>query len=237
MLLPSSKSHYEVLGINKTASVDEVAQACLRLGEEFRPDKNTSPEAMARFAEIERAYQVLVDPAQRAAYDRSLDEVGMEAASGMGEPASVTMKVVYSLALLLFASPVVAQVYSALILFRQFPGNPNVLNLILASVTVLISVTIAGVVLYRIAGLARGRFKLESRSQSGWVCHVRRLSVFLMYAGVIVLVTALVARFLTGISAIAFIAAEFRHLAPVGLVLFEFSRLLERELADRSHRL
>ena len=62
-------THYEVLGISERASEDEVRQAYRRLVKAAHPDAAGDP---ARFRVITEAYDVLSDPAQRRAYDRTL---------------------------------------------------------------------------------------------------------------------------------------------------------------------
>jgi hypothetical protein len=232
-IVPMSTTLYEVLGVSRSASESEITAACLRLGEQFRPDKNADPVAKARFLEIEKAYQVLIDPTRRAKYDRSLSAVVGIAAPIPNYPVSVMTRVVYALALLLFAIPVIAQVQYALVLFRQMPSNPNVVNPITATITLFIALLVAAVVLYRIVGLIRGQFRLASCTRDGWLHYLRMFSLFLIYAGVFVLLASLLAHYLTGISAVLLIAGEFRNLAPVGLVLFEFARLIERELVEQ----
>lgn len=67
------KSHYEVIGVRTTATHDEIRDACFRLGELYRPDKNPGDAyCAARFADIEEAYLVLCNPEAREAYDRRL---------------------------------------------------------------------------------------------------------------------------------------------------------------------
>jgi len=62
-------THYEVLGISERASGDEVRQAHRRLAKSTHPDAAGDP---ARFRQITEAYDVLSDPVQRDAYDRTL---------------------------------------------------------------------------------------------------------------------------------------------------------------------
>ena len=62
-------THYEVLGLPEGASAEEVRQAYRRLVKTAHPDVAGDPE---HFRLVTQAYDVLVDPAQRAAYDRSL---------------------------------------------------------------------------------------------------------------------------------------------------------------------
>lgn len=65
-----AKDYYEVLGVNKNASTDEVKKAYRRLAKQHHPDANKDPRAAERFKEISEAYQVLSDPQRRQMYDR-----------------------------------------------------------------------------------------------------------------------------------------------------------------------
>ena len=61
--------HYEVLGVDRNASADEVKRAYRRLARELHPDVNPSPDASERFKLVTHAYDVLSDPQQRQQYD------------------------------------------------------------------------------------------------------------------------------------------------------------------------
>ncbi len=63
---------YEVLGVGRSAPKKEIEAVCLRPGEKSRPDKGDSPEVKARFAEIEKAYEVLLDDQKRLEYDKAV---------------------------------------------------------------------------------------------------------------------------------------------------------------------
>ena len=67
-----SKSYYEILGINKTASESEIKTAYRRLAVKYHPDKNRDdPEkAKEKFQKIANAYEVLSDPDKRRVYDQ-----------------------------------------------------------------------------------------------------------------------------------------------------------------------
>ena len=64
------RDYYEVLGVNRDASEDDVRRAFRRLARQYHPDVNRDEGASARFKEINEAYEVLSDPQKRSAYDR-----------------------------------------------------------------------------------------------------------------------------------------------------------------------
>lgn len=66
----TKRDYYEVLGVSRDASAEEIRKAYRRLARQYHPDVNKSPEAEARFKEINEAYEVLSDEEKRAAYDR-----------------------------------------------------------------------------------------------------------------------------------------------------------------------
>jgi molecular chaperone DnaJ len=70
--MPTTKrDYYEVLGIERNASGDEIKRAYRKLAVKFHPDKNPEdPHAEEKFKELGEAYDVLVDGDKRAAYDR-----------------------------------------------------------------------------------------------------------------------------------------------------------------------
>jgi molecular chaperone DnaJ len=66
----SKRDYYNVLGVGRTASGDEIKKAYRKLARQYHPDVNKSDGAEARFKEINEAYEVLSDERKRAAYDR-----------------------------------------------------------------------------------------------------------------------------------------------------------------------
>jgi molecular chaperone DnaJ len=63
--------YYQVLGVRRDASPEEIKRAYRRLARQYHPDVCQSPEAEERFKQITEAYQVLSDPRRRANYDRT----------------------------------------------------------------------------------------------------------------------------------------------------------------------
>src|SRR5438046_4687927 len=65
------RDYYEVLGVERNAGDDEIKRAYRKLAVKFHPDKNPDdPHAEEKFKELGEAYDVLMDPDKRAAYDR-----------------------------------------------------------------------------------------------------------------------------------------------------------------------
>lgn len=68
--MTTTKDYYEILGVNKSASADEIKRAYRKQALQWHPDKNKSSEAEKRFKEINEAYEVLSDQEKRSAYDQ-----------------------------------------------------------------------------------------------------------------------------------------------------------------------
>lgn len=65
-----NKDYYEVLGLSKGASADEIKKAYRKLALEYHPDRNKSKDAGEKFKEVTKAYEVLSDPQKRQTYDQ-----------------------------------------------------------------------------------------------------------------------------------------------------------------------
>ena len=66
----TKRDYYEVLGVPRSASAEQIKKAFRRLAMEYHPDRNKEDAAEAKFKEIGEAYEVLADPEKRGAYDR-----------------------------------------------------------------------------------------------------------------------------------------------------------------------
>lgn len=86
----AAKNYYEILGVEKTATADELKLAYRKLAKKYHPDMYVSAseqekkDAEAKFKDINHAYEVLSDPQKRAAYDTYGDENGPQAGAGFG---------------------------------------------------------------------------------------------------------------------------------------------------------
>ncbi|MGE5042071.1 MAG: DnaJ C-terminal domain-containing protein [Candidatus Levyibacteriota bacterium] len=83
--MPDKRDFYDILGVQKAASQDELKRAYRKLALEYHPDKNKTKEAEEKFKEINQAYEVLSDPQKRATYDQ-VGRAGFESGAGAGGP-------------------------------------------------------------------------------------------------------------------------------------------------------
>src|SRR5690606_18389310 len=66
----ANRDYYEILGVGKNATADELKKAYRKLALEYHPDRNKSKEADAKFKELNAAYEILKDPEKRKVYDQ-----------------------------------------------------------------------------------------------------------------------------------------------------------------------
>ncbi|MBI2866560.1 MAG: molecular chaperone DnaJ [Chloroflexi bacterium] len=68
--MPTKRDYYDLLGLGRDASEEEIKRAFRKLAFQYHPDRNRDKNAEEVFKELNEAYQVLSDPEKRAAYDR-----------------------------------------------------------------------------------------------------------------------------------------------------------------------
>lgn len=80
----AKRDYYEVLGLAKNASDDEIKKAYRKLAMKYHPDRNPdSKDAEEHFKEVKEAYEMLSDEQKRAAYDQ-YGHAGVDPNMGMG---------------------------------------------------------------------------------------------------------------------------------------------------------
>src|SRR6516225_1194542 len=69
--MATKRDYYEILGVQRSASVDDIKKSYRKLAVQFHPDKNPGDKAAEeKFKELSEAYEVLADPQKRQMYDQ-----------------------------------------------------------------------------------------------------------------------------------------------------------------------
>src|SRR5207253_5649407 len=84
-LAMAKRDYYDVLGVSRGASADEIKKAHRKLARQYHPDmnKSNSPATTEMFKEVQEAYDVLSEPERRKAYDK-FGHAGVEGGVGSG---------------------------------------------------------------------------------------------------------------------------------------------------------
>ena len=82
--MAKKRDYYEVLGVNRDASDEDIKKAYRKLAMKHHPDRNPdNPKSEEQFKEAKEAYEVLSDPQKRPAYDQ-YGHAGVDPQAGMG---------------------------------------------------------------------------------------------------------------------------------------------------------
>ena len=83
--MADKKNYYDILGVDKKATPEEIKSAYRKLAMKYHPDRNQGDEAAAeKFKEVNEAHETLSDEQKRAAYDYELEHPGMGGFGGSG---------------------------------------------------------------------------------------------------------------------------------------------------------
>src|SRR5206468_12971783 len=83
--MADSKDYYDILGVSKTATQDEIKRAYRKLALQYHPDRNKTKEGEEKFKEVTKAYEVLGNEEKRKTYDQ-FGAAAFEQGAGQGGP-------------------------------------------------------------------------------------------------------------------------------------------------------
>lgn len=83
--MASNTDYYSLLGVSKSATLDEIKRAYRKLALEYHPDRNKTKEAETKFKEVTKAYEVLSNEEKRKMYDQ-VGHAAFEQGAGQGGP-------------------------------------------------------------------------------------------------------------------------------------------------------
>jgi DnaJ-class molecular chaperone len=88
--MAANKDYYQILGLTKNASTDEIKKAYRKLALQYHPDRNKGKESEDKFKEVTKAYEVLSDPQKKQTYDQyghaAFEQAGGQGPFGAGGP-------------------------------------------------------------------------------------------------------------------------------------------------------
>jgi len=140
-------------------------------------------------------------------------------------------RTVYVLGLAFLVLQFLGRIPEALLLFRNMATNPNVVNPVIATLAVLVAVVVTWLLGGRCIGVLRNRRLLDACGGDRRLATIRVLGLTLLTFGLLVTFLVFASLFMVEGGGQLLIAGAFGYTIPLGLALFEFSRLLGLERA------